>query len=284
MTAYITIYNMRFLSILQVFSAMQVKTERQFGDILPNNQQTLPTSTHQVTQPTPTLQKPTNALLSAVDMQCGVNNDKSSPYSLWAEYFDNFPILTEFDLRSGVNNSTGSSIISSSSGSCGSWSSPGSGSPFSECEAEESPFDDSSVPTSVIDEIVQTLKMDGYNFDHLSDEIIDVPQHHQLPVKQELDMSNQPCYMQNPVYASLHPPKLQQMDHSRKYSMTSNNAISAMNAINNNTMSLNLNHTNSHEGGLDDNWCTSTPSNMTPLPPISKCWSYLPLFSYNFAV
>lgn len=150
----------------------------------------------------------------------GISNNstdcKSSPYSLWAEYFDNFPVLTEFDLRAGATNSTGSSIASSSINSSSpstsseesSWSSPGSGSPFSDCDTstpvDVSPFDDHSV----IDEIVQTLKMDGYNFDHLGDEIIDLPPTNCQQIKQEqIDM----CYIpQQPVYMSLNRTKLPQ--------------------------------------------------------------------------
>jgi len=182
------------------------------------------------------------------DMQCG---DKSSPYSLWADYFDNFPNLTEFDLRSQAPcGSTGTSIASSASSE--SWS-PGSGSPFS--DQEDSAFiDDHAVPTSVIDEIVQTLKMDGYNFDHLGDEIMDMPMG--AVVKHEQEMTGSPCVLQNPVYTSLTPPKLQQYD--RKYNNNNNTTTSNMNTL-------------IYDQILDNKqWCT--PQNA--LPPMSKLRSH----------
>lgn len=166
----------------------------------------------------------TNSACSKNDnsSNCNAVVDKSSPYSLWAEYFDNFPILTEFDLRAGASNSTGSSVVSSvvnssspsSSSEEGSWStSPAGGSPFSDCDPHtppdsDSPFDE----TSVIDEIVQTLKMDGYNFDHLGDDIIDLPSTNCQHIKQEhpdLCSQQQMCYIQQPTYASLNRPKHQ---------------------------------------------------------------------------
>lgn len=206
-------------------------------------------------------------LPSSHDMQCmtGSVDSKSSPCSLWADYFDSFPILSEFDLRSGVNSSTGSSIASSVS--CESWSSPGSGSPFSDCNADDSPFDEHSVPTSVIDEIVQTLKMDGYNFDHLGDEIIDM-QGNQVTVKQEQEAANQMCYLQGPVYASLTPPKLQQMEPSRKYNfglLNGNSGCGTSNQMN----GMMMTNMASYEPLPEGKWC---PSNGVsgPLPPMSK--------------
>lgn len=238
---------------------MQVKCESNpTPDILPADQ-TIST--------TCSLPGPHISLPSSHDMQCGITVDsKSSPCALWAEYFDSFPILSEFDLRSGVNSSTGSSIASSVS--CESWSSPGSGSPFSECDAEDSPFDEHSVPTSVIDEIVQTLKMDGYNFDHLGDEIAEM-QGNQVMVKQEQESLNQMCYLQGPVYTSLTPPKLQQMEPSRKYgSYGLANASGGMVPSHqmNNVLMTNM---NSYDQLLDSKWCSSDGV-AGSLPPLSK--------------
>lgn len=200
--------------------------------------------------------------------------DKSSSgYSLWAEYFDAFPVLTEFDLRSGVNGSTGTSIASSSSASSENWPSPGSGTPFSDCEQDDTAFiDDHAVPTSVIDEIVQTLKMDGYNFDHLGDDIMDSTNTTSYPVKQEQDMSNQqPCYLQSPVYTSLCPPKLQlhpESSAARKYVNMNDNSMHTCNDSNNNInyMNNNMNNLSIFDQVMDGKWCDNT----TSLPSMSE--------------
>ena len=204
--------------------------------------------------------------------------DKSSSgYSLWAEYFDAFPVLTEFDLRSGVNGSTGTRIASSSSAPSENWSSPGSGSPFSDCEQDDTTFiDDHAVPTSVIDEIVQTLKMDGYNFDHLGDDIMDSTANttSAYHVKQEQDLSNQQaCYLQSPVYTSLSPPKLQlhpDSNAARKYvNINDNTTMHIANDNNNNNinyMNNNMNNLSIFDQVIDGKWC----NNNTSLPSMSK--------------
>lgn len=269
---------------------MQVKQESPVSEIL---------SDHSQTQRTPEVVTTDLTNLQSQDMQCHSQHFATSPtnssiqqqqqeksssgYSLWAEYFDTFPVLAEFDLRAGAHagGSTGTSIASSSSSPSENWSSPGSGSPFSECEQEDTTFiDDHAVPTSVIDEIVQTLKMDGYNFDHLGDDIID-SNPSSYAVKQEHDMNNQqPCYLQNPVYTSLNPPKLElhlnntTTTANRKYSnvntMHNNNAnMHAVNDNNNdiNCMNNNMNTMSIFDQMMDGKWCNN---NSTSLPPMSK--------------
>lgn len=199
-----------------------------------------------------------------------------SPYALWAEYFETFPTQTDFDLRSGDSGgagSTGSSIASSTSSPASSenWSGAESGgSPFSDCDPDESTLtDDHSVPTSVIDEIVQTLIMDGYNFDHLGDGLLDPP--HSYHIKQEHDLLEQQSYSRDAVYASLTPPKLQlHLEGSscqKKYNVlnSDNNNLSTMN---NNSCFNNgsVNNMSVFDQMLDEKWCSSTAT----LPPMSK--------------
>lgn len=219
----------------------------------------------------------------------------TSTISLWSDYFDTFS--TEFDLRSGTGvsgcaggaGSTGSSIASSTSSPVSeSWSSPASsGSPFSDSEQDDSAFIDAhSVPTSVIDEIVQTLKMDGYNFDHLGDDIMEISS--STPscyVKQEYEYQNQnqtSCYISNPVYTNLNPPKLQlhldnidNSNHARKQAIYANNPSTencdVFNNSNNNVMHnscmSNGEMTSVFDQMMEGKWCNGTA---TALPPMSK--------------
>ena len=227
---------------------------------------------------------------STHDMQClpigsgqTALQDKNS-YSLWAEYFDNFPIVTEFDLRSGsaAAGSTGSSIASSSSSS-ENWSSPGSGSPFSDCEQDDSTFlDDHSVPTSVIDEIVQTLKMDGYNFDHLGDGIIDSTSSY--PVKQEQEVPALVCFAQNPVYTCLNAPKQEAHSESnttKKYNGSLSNGSSqtcSVAAVENNCLANNnMDISNAIDQTMENKWCNNTGT----LPSMSEYCIIICLF-YEF--